>query len=502
MRLAALFAVLCAEIAAAADDAPPLIGDGFLPTPSPTPAIVYHEPTAILMARLSGNLPLPRADDPARVLHARASLTPHPPTRFSLTRHLLPRLNDRPGAAYNATVGTCLAAPHMGFPGLASFRRYDNGEFLAFTAVDAARRSIYLVFRGTASTEQLVHDLQSATHTPFLAGTPAACRASNYFKGAAEAHYGAIRANVTALLAAHPGYPLFITGHSLGGAMASLTSLMLVVHGAVSSQRARLYTFGQPRTGDYAFAQQVNARVPHAYRVVYRADPVPHTPQCKSALSTDPLKPLGECVAATSPFDPLWAYHFGTEVWYGPYGLLHSGSGMPDMRFGRREDDPRAAKLPAAPTMCTGFPFGEDRECSNSLANSAGGVGINGLDHLAYFAPEHSAVKMSQVCTNRVEFKTLGARVASTIFGMLLSLSLSFVCFCCIGGWCIRRTKVRAKKRRDDKQNPTLGLVGEAKKRRDNANQAKTKDNPLGLDKKTLKLVAKGRAAASSARNV
>ena len=54
---------------------------------------------------------------------------------------------------------------------------------------------------------------------------------------------------------------------------------------------------------------------------------------------------------------------------------------------------------------------------------------------------------------------------------------------------------MRAKKRRDAKQNPALGgLVGEAKKRRatHNAKQAMTKDNPLGLDEKTLKLVAKG----------
>ncbi|VDK73646.1 unnamed protein product [Cylicostephanus goldi] len=40
----------------------------------------------------------------------------------------------------------------------------------------------------------------------------------------------------------------------------------------------KLVTFGQPRTGDYDYADFHDAAFPYSYRVVSRHDPVPHTP--------------------------------------------------------------------------------------------------------------------------------------------------------------------------------------------------------------------------------
>lgn len=61
--------------------------------------------------------------------------------------------------------------------------------------------------------------------------------------------------------------PLFVTGHSLGGALATLA-------GAVLGPRA-IYTFGAPRVGDAAFGATVQAPL---YRVVNRRDVVPRLP--------------------------------------------------------------------------------------------------------------------------------------------------------------------------------------------------------------------------------
>lgn len=67
-----------------------------------------------------------------------------------------------------------------------------------------------------------------------------------------------------------PPLPVFVTGHSLGGALALLTARLLLpdVTGAC-------YTFGAPRVGDYEFFRRVKTPV---YRIVNSSDVVPRVP--------------------------------------------------------------------------------------------------------------------------------------------------------------------------------------------------------------------------------
>jgi triacylglycerol lipase len=69
---------------------------------------------------------------------------------------------------------------------------------------------------------------------------------------------------------------LWITGHSLGGALCSLYAGMLVEIGLSVDG---IYTFASPRPGNGDFAKQLNEKIlgPH-YRVVNRGDVVPHVP--------------------------------------------------------------------------------------------------------------------------------------------------------------------------------------------------------------------------------
>lgn len=77
---------------------------------------------------------------------------------------------------------------------------------------------------------------------------------------------------VEALLAAHvqPDLGLYITGHSLGGALAQLAALDLE-----RDTLAAVYTFGSPRVATLGFDEAVKA--PH-YRVVNAWDLVPSVP--------------------------------------------------------------------------------------------------------------------------------------------------------------------------------------------------------------------------------
>ena len=67
------------------------------------------------------------------------------------------------------------------------------------------------------------------------------------------------------------GKPLFITGHSLGGAVATIAARRL----DAERQLAACYTFGSPRVGTESWVDQIKTPI---YRIVNSADPVPTVP--------------------------------------------------------------------------------------------------------------------------------------------------------------------------------------------------------------------------------
>ncbi|RCN27236.1 triacylglycerol lipase [Ancylostoma caninum] len=69
-----------------------------------------------------------------------------------------------------------------------------------------------------------------------------------------------------------------VTGHSLGGAIASLAAHYLVGGGLVNSKDLKLITLGQPRTGDKEFAKNHTATIDYSFRVTHWRDVVPHIP--------------------------------------------------------------------------------------------------------------------------------------------------------------------------------------------------------------------------------
>jgi triacylglycerol lipase len=89
---------------------------------------------------------------------------------------------------------------------------------------------------------------------------------------------------VTRVLEAVGDRPLFVTGHSLGGALALLASCRLWKLGRPA---VATYTFGAPRVGDAAFCKSC---MTPTYRVVNRLDLVPELPlaSMRSLLPREP----------------------------------------------------------------------------------------------------------------------------------------------------------------------------------------------------------------------
>lgn len=71
--------------------------------------------------------------------------------------------------------------------------------------------------------------------------------------------------------AAVRGKPLFITGHSLGGAVATIAARRL----SADRRIAACYTFGSPRVGTEEWVSRIKTPI---YRIVNSADPVPTLP--------------------------------------------------------------------------------------------------------------------------------------------------------------------------------------------------------------------------------
>ncbi|PWA89515.1 C2 calcium-dependent membrane targeting [Artemisia annua] len=74
---------------------------------------------------------------------------------------------------------------------------------------------------------------------------------------------------------------VFVTGHSLGGALATLLALelsssQLAKRGAIS---VTMYNFGSPRVGNKLFAQVYNEKVKDSWRVVNHRDIIPSVPR-------------------------------------------------------------------------------------------------------------------------------------------------------------------------------------------------------------------------------
>ena len=74
-----------------------------------------------------------------------------------------------------------------------------------------------------------------------------------------------------------PGSRLYVTGHSLGGAMATLAAAVCAP--LEQGNLKALYTIGSPRVGNFSFAKHLNGQRDYQrYRIVNAADIVPRVP--------------------------------------------------------------------------------------------------------------------------------------------------------------------------------------------------------------------------------
>ncbi|OQR84501.1 hypothetical protein ACHHYP_13289 [Achlya hypogyna] len=142
-------------------------------------------------------------------------------------------------------------------------------------------KRIVVVFRGTASAKNAVTDVKyNLVPTDFVAHNHPEFEKIRVHLGFWTA-YNTVRAElkrvVSATLAEMGGeVQLYFTGHSLGGALATLASFDVAYS---TNHDVVMYNFGSPRVGNHAFAKCYNKLVPNAYRIVNDGDAVVGNPK-------------------------------------------------------------------------------------------------------------------------------------------------------------------------------------------------------------------------------
>eukprot|EP01059_Diplonema_ambulator_P021459 TRINITY_DN3564_c0_g3_i1.p1 TRINITY_DN3564_c0_g3~~TRINITY_DN3564_c0_g3_i1.p1 ORF type:complete len:469 (+),score=97.56 TRINITY_DN3564_c0_g3_i1:43-1449(+) len=239
--------------------------------------------------------------------------------------------------------------------GFALQKIYDGQNESIFTpfgyvGLDYEREWIVVAFKGTNGTKDTVADLMQIFSGATLYQSN--CVINQHISG--NTHSGfcsyyqtlqnlGILNDVLQLMQQFQGFAVMTTGHSLGGAIATLFHVDLTTTLQATNPswvyRVIAYSFGQPRVADAGLA----FNLPQMFRVIHYDDEIPHLcPCCADGIYCQN--------AETCP------YHVSREIWY-------QQEMIPNSNF----------------TMCN-TADGEDPLCSNSLSMP---VSLN--NHLYYF---------------------------------------------------------------------------------------------------------------------
>ncbi|KAK7355393.1 hypothetical protein VNO80_14648 [Phaseolus coccineus] len=159
---------------------------------------------------------------------------------------------------------------------------------------DSTRRRLVVAFRGTEQSQW--KDLRTDLMLVPAGLNPE--RIGGDFKQEIQVHsgflsaYDSVRTRIISLIRLAIGYVddhseslhkwhVYVTGHSLGGALATLLALELSSNQLAKQGRISItmYNFGSPRVGNKRFAEVYNKRVKDSWRVVNHRDIIPTVPR-------------------------------------------------------------------------------------------------------------------------------------------------------------------------------------------------------------------------------
>ena len=148
--------------------------------------------------------------------------------------------------------GPCDYHPQFKVLSVTSYELYaeSNQVFTGYSEVD---KQFVISFEGTHNPVQLVEEGINSTQVDaqFYQGQKT-YKIQQYFWDAYSGLRADIMQEITPYLSSD--ISIFVTGHSLGGALATVCAFDLAISGKIDKSRITKYTFGEPRVGDPVFA--------------------------------------------------------------------------------------------------------------------------------------------------------------------------------------------------------------------------------------------------------
>ena len=196
----------------------------------------------------------------------------------------------------------------------------ENDGVRVINAIDHKHLFIIASFRGSSNIQNWVHNLEVKHIKPY----------DNYQDVSIDKGFynslSAVRENlydsILNLNSIYENYDILITGHSMGGALASLTAFELIYLQNIKPEKIYLMTFGSPRVGNDAFKKYMNI-IPLSWRTTHYYDMIPHLPQ-----------------------EFLDYIHISQEIWYNEENSKYTICNDND-------DEDKQCSNSCAPTKCT-----------------------------------------------------------------------------------------------------------------------------------------------------
>jgi Lipase (class 3) len=192
----------------------------------------------------------------------------------------------------------------LSFPdGLSPFANFNNGEILLFELKGVGNFKPQIVsFRGS------VNERDWQTNSEFL--VISALANGLHHKG--NVHTGFLKRTKEVLpwLLAHlkrGNYsPVYFTGHSLGGALATMTAAELVLTSAAAFPILGVYSYGAPKFGDLEYASAVYSTLKNKiYRTIHPNDLIPSLPPSGEDLVELEKRGFKHLLAVTDTVSPI-----------------------------------------------------------------------------------------------------------------------------------------------------------------------------------------------------
>lgn len=199
------------------------------------------------------------------------------------------------GAAQNTLLSEALKAREFELRGVLFDASTDTQGYVAVRRFGNEPRIAVIAFRGTQQIKDWITNFNAAKTPLYSRNANGPLIIANVHKGFNQA-YLAVEKQIHEHLCGDEDLPLYITGHSLGGALAILATWYIA-----GDRLAACYTFGAPRVGDDGLTNRFKTPI---YRIVNGADPVPFVPPSGVAINATKtlLRTIGSLIG---PFDKL-----------------------------------------------------------------------------------------------------------------------------------------------------------------------------------------------------